>query len=174
VTVGAWGRFSDYSGSGHAMSLTMVGHTLAASALLLLWPGAPWTPWLIPLVIPTAAIFAAAFVMAAHRAMLNYVQETGRVGYTNLWIAGTSLALGLTPIAAGLLIDRLDLAGFEICFAISACAGLVCAIVCKWTVRDHPQGEYTDVDLLNPVLPWRTLARIAWITVGLHPSNRRG
>ncbi|MBI2434467.1 MAG: hypothetical protein HYV26_16540 [Candidatus Hydrogenedentes bacterium] len=174
LTIGAWGRYTDHSGSGHSMSLTMIGHTCAATSLLLLWPGAPWTNWCMPLVVPTTTLFAAAFLMAAHRAMLNYVQETGRVGYTNLWIVGTSLALGVTPILAGQLIDRWHLRGFEACFMISAGAGLICAVLSAWIVRDHPQGEYPDLRLFNPVEPWRTLARIVWVTVGLHPSNRQG
>lgn len=174
LSIGAWGRFADHSGSGHAMALTMIAHTLASATLLAMWPGAAWTPWCVPLIFPAAAVFNAAFLMSANRAMLNYVQETGRVGYTNLWIVGTSLALGLTPIFVGMLIDHWRLQGFETCFSIALAGGIACALLSAFLIRDHPQGEHPNLNLLNPVLPWRTLARIAWITVGLHPSNRQG
>ncbi len=172
LTIRYWGRFADHSGSGRAMLKTLIGHSLGALAFLALPPGAWWTPWAMWPVVVLTSIFGAAFWMAAHRAMLNYVKEDGRVGYTNLWTVGTALTLGGTPIAAGWLIQHWGLWGFRACFLISGAAGMIGALACDWIVRDGPQALRARAWPLDPMLPVRTLVRIAWITVGLHESNR--
>lgn len=172
LTVRFWARFADHSGSGRAMFKTLTGHAVAALACIFLIPGTPWAIYaLIPLVLFTL-IFQGAFWLAAHRAMLYYVKESNRVGYTNLWMLGSALSLGVTPILAGAAIDAWGIWGFRLCFAISGVAGLCCAVVCRLVVQDGEPFEPSVSQMLNPLLPIRMLARIAWITLGLHESNR--
>ena len=172
LTIRFWGRFAQHSGSGRAMFKTLIGHSLAALSFVALSPAAPWVLYgLVPALV-CAAIFAAAFSVAANRAMLNYVHAAHRPAYTNLWIGGTSLALGLAPILAGQVIDNWHLWGFRVCFGISGVAGVCCAVACRWVVQDGAPFEPTLGQMLNPVLPLRTLLRIVWVTVGLHESNR--
>lgn len=172
-TIRFWGRFADDSGSGIAMALTLVGHSLSTVAFLLAVPGAAWTPWCIAPLVAIVSLFNAACWMAGHRAMLHFVQEVGRVAYTNLWIFGTSIALGITPIIVGYVIEHWGMAGFQFCFVFSAATGLACALACRVFVRDGAPFSRPARYLLNPGLPVRTLARIAWITAGRHPSNRK-
>ena len=174
LTIRAWGRFADHSGSGHAMFLSLTGHALTVCACALLRPHAPWAaPLMVPLVI-LFNIFNAAYVVAANRAMLNLVREEGRIAYTSLWTMGTALALGATPVAAGIVIDAYALWGFRTCFLVSALAGLAGGFASLIFVTDGLPFRRTMTDLLNPVLPVRTVARIIWITAGMHPSNRPG
>jgi MFS family permease len=172
VTIQFWGRFADHSGSGRAMFKGLVGHSLAALLCFTLLPGANWTPYVLVVVVVFAYIFAAAYAMAANRALLLYVGISSRMGYTNAWLVATSVAFGLTPILAGFLIDRLGLAGFRICFGISGVLGLVCAVACRLLVHGGKPLDKSIAQLLNPVLPIRLLTRIMWITVGLHESSR--
>jgi len=172
LTIRFWGRFMDHSGSGRAMAKALIGHAIGAMVFLLLYPEAPWSAYaLIPMII-LMSIFGAAFYIAAHRAMLNYVQEENRVGYTNLWTIGTSLTLGATPILVGFLIDHFGLWGFRACFTVAGIMGLGCALACLRVVRDGRPIDFSMKWLLDPALPVRTLVRIAWITVGLHESNQ--
>jgi MFS family permease len=106
--------------------------------------------------------------------MLSYVKDEGRVGYTNIWIFGTASAMGVTPIAVGFAIDWLGLWGFRTCFIVSCVLGFSCAIVSPWVIRDGKPIENLLGRMMNPTLPLRTLGRIAWITMGLHESNRLG
>lgn len=171
-TISRWGRFAEHGGSGHTMALTLVGHSASAGFFLLLTPGSPWTLYLLPVALVAATIFSASFYMAGHRAMLNYTQEEGKVGFTNLWILGVSLAMGVTPILVGQVINRLGFAGYQVCFLIAAVPGLACALASQLLVRDGPRPGPADPRLISPALPIRTLLRILWVTVGLHKSNR--
>ena len=171
-TIRFWGRFADHSGSGQTMFLTLAGHSVAAFVMLALIPGAPWTPYALILALVPAFVLNAAFCTAAHRAMLNYVKASARVGYTNLYMSGISLAQGVTPILVGFIVEHLHLWGFRLCFAISGFAGVTCAVACRWVVADATPIERFLSRVMNPVLPVRTLARIAWITAGMHKSSR--
>ena len=102
---------------------------------------------------------------AANRAMLNFTSSTARVAYANVWSVGTCLALGLSPIAAGAIIDQLDLLGFELCFLASGLIALGCAAAAGIVVPDAA-GDFA------PARPLRDLARAARITIGLDRSNR--
>lgn len=172
LTIRFWGRFAEHSGSGRTMFKTMFGHSVAAFLCLTLLPEAPWTPYGLGIVVTLYFIFRAAFWLAAHRAMLDFVKEAGRVGYTNTYMIGFSLALGLTPIAAGIVIDYGGLWGFRFCFAVSCVLGLCGAVLSRVVVHEGAPLEGSLARLINPAIPLRTLARIAWITAGLHESNR--
>jgi predicted MFS family arabinose efflux permease len=172
VTIRQWGRYADHSGSGHAMLLSLAGHSAAALVFLVLTPDAWWTAWLLPPTVVLVGILAAAFTMAAHRAMLNFVRSPGRVAYTNLWTVGTSLALGVTPILVGFCIEHWDLWGYRICFLSCAVGGICCAVACRFAVPDSGPLQRSLGQLINPALPMRTLARIMWITLGMHESVR--
>jgi len=172
LTIHFWGRFAKHSGSGRAMFKTLIAHSIAALSFVLMNPGSPRILWALAPALVCATVFAAAFRLAANRAMLNYVHASHRPAYTNLWIGGTSAALSLAPILAGLVIHHWHLLGFRICFAISGGVGLCCAAACRWVVQDGAPFEPSLARMLNPVLPLRTLLRIVWVTVGLHESNR--
>lgn len=173
LTIRFWGRFADHNGSGVALALALVGHSACALFFLVLIPDAPWTPYLIAPAVAAVTLFNGACWTAGQRAMLNYVREHARVAYTNLWILATSIALGVTPIVVGFVIDRYHLAGFQFCFFMSGMVGLVCAVACRIVVRDGTPFERPVRYLMHPGLPLRTLARIAWITVGMDKSNSR-
>ncbi|HOZ46445.1 MAG TPA: hypothetical protein PLO37_10725 [Candidatus Hydrogenedentes bacterium] len=172
LTIRAWARFADHSGSGRAMSKALLAHSLVALSFLAIVPGHPGVYLMLVPAIVLTNVFYAAFWMAAQRAMLFYVQPEGRVSYTNLWMLITAIATGITPILAGAIIDRWMLNGFRACFGLSGVLGLAGAVACRWAVRDGaPLGDSLS-NLLNPVMPLRVLARVVWITVGMHESNR--
>ena len=173
MTVARWGRYADHSGSGRAMFKTLLAHSIVALALLFVLPGSPWGLPLLILLCGLISIFGAGFWASVHRAMLNFVEETHRVAYGNLWIVVTALAMGLTPILAGMFIDWWGLWGYRTCFILASVTGLCCAALSEWVVADGPRENATLRErLLNPAMPIRTLARIVWITAGLHESNR--
>jgi len=172
ATIRHWARFAERNGSASAMHLSLTGHAAAAAAFLLLWPGAAWNVWLMPFVCVVASVFGSAFWMTTHRAMLSLVKASDRVSYSNIWTMGTSLMLGLTPIAAGFIIDHGGLWGFRACFLVATFGGLACAQACLHTVKDStpPVPARRHVPLfLRPV---NTLGRGIRITLGLDESNR--
>jgi hypothetical protein len=81
--------------------------------------------------------------------------------------------MGVTPIFAGYVIEHLDLLGFRIAFVIAGVGGLIAGLANFWVVHDRKPLRNALDELINPTLPIRTLARIAWVTVGLHSSNRK-
>lgn len=173
LTIRAWGRFAESRGSGPAMFKTLSAHSLAALFCLTLVPGTRWAALALAPTVVLCSIFGAAFWVATHRALLNHVKESGRAAYTSIWIVGTALASGFTPIVVGFIIEHGNLWGFRACFAVSGLAGLCGAWACQSVVRDGPPVIQSPAELLRPAIPLRTLARIVWITVGLHPSNRQ-
>ncbi|MBN2308240.1 MAG: MFS transporter [Candidatus Hydrogenedentes bacterium] len=172
LTIGPWSRFADHSGSGRAMFKTLTGHALVALLYLGLFPGAWWTPYALVPALMLSSSFSAAFYTSAHRAMLNYTKASARAVYSSVWFIGTSIAVGTTPILAGVIIDAWGFWGFRLCFSLAGAAGLAAALVCRSVVRDGAPIDPSTESLLNPTLPLRTLARIAWITLGLHESSR--
>jgi len=172
LTVTPWSRYADHSGSGRAMFKALVAHSGCSFLLLLVMPGGQHSIWLLLLLSGGLAIFSTAFWAAVHRAMLNLVDENRRVAYTNLWILGTSLAMGGTPILAGWAIDWWGLAGFRSCFIIAGMLGLVCAVLSRLAVDDSETPADFKTWLLDPALPMQTMASIVTITVGRHESNR--
>jgi predicted MFS family arabinose efflux permease len=172
LTIRFWGRFADHSGSGRAMTKTLSAHALFSLLWLFVLPDSKWTMPLVVIVLTPMFIFGGAFYLAAHRALLNFIRPVGRVGYSNIWTAACSISTGITPILVGQFIQRWELNGFRACFVIAGCMGLALALLCPKVVPDGIPVAQSRKRLLNPVLPLRTLGRIAWITVGLHESNR--
>ncbi len=172
MTIRAWGRFADQSGSARAMFKTLFAFALASLSFLLLLPDHAWTRWAILPPAIASAVFNAAFNVSANRANLSFIKETGVVGYTNAWSIFTSIALGATPIIVGNIIEAWGFDGFRLCFAISGFGGILCALLCRVTVPDGEPVALSVTQLINPGLPIRTLARIAYITAGFHRSNR--
>ncbi len=172
LTIRAWARFTDHSGSGTAMYKSMLGHAVIAALFLLLVPGAWWTLYVVPVLVALASIFSAACFLAAHRAMLGRVQTEGRVAYTNLWTFWTAVAGGVTPILAGFCIQAWDMNGFRLCFVLAFTGGLAASLLSLHTVEPDEAVDRDWKDLFSPALPIRTMARILWITVGMHESNR--
>lgn len=174
LTIRAWGRFADHGGSTLTMVLSMIGFGFAPLACLAIVPGTSWVMYLLFPSVIVSSIFGASFWLASHRGMLYHVKAESRVVYTNVWAVGTALALGFTPILVGAIVDHFHLAGFRFCFAVSGIAGLACAVATYRITGENREQDYSLDRLINPVLPILTLARIVWITAGLHPSNRRG
>ncbi len=172
LTVRYWGRFAEHSGSGRAMCKALIAQSLVIATFLLHQPAHSWTPYFVAPAIALVVIFNQAFWVSAHRAMLNFVREEGRIGYTNLWTIGSAIALGGTPNLVGWIIEWGGLTGFRICFLMATCGGLLTAIFSARIVRDGVPVQPSLTQMLNPALPVRTLARIAWITLGMHESNR--
>ena len=110
------------------MAKTLFAFALASLLFLLLLPDQPWTRWAILPPAVASAVFNAAFNVSANRANLSFIKETGLVGYTNAWNVFISLALGITPIVVGNIIDAWGLDGFRLCFAISGLGGILCAL----------------------------------------------
>lgn len=172
LTVGSWARFTEAGGSGLAMTKTLLGHTCAPLLLFLAGTGLPGSKLMAAVSITLACIFSAAFCVAINRAMLNQVPDHERVGYTALWTVFTSLAYGITPVVAGILIERFDIWGFRICFLMSMISTLTGALLCLFFIHDMNLEGKKWIHMLNPSLPIRTAGRILWITMGLHESNR--
>jgi len=172
LTIHFWARFADHSGSGRTMCKALIGHAAAAALCLTLVPGRAWTPHVLWAAVVLFFVFRAAFDMATHRAMLGYVREAGRIGYTNIYMVSFSFAKGVTPIAAGFIIHSGGLWGFRACFIIACAFGLAGAVLSRAVLEDSPAIAGPLTRLINPVVPLRTLARIVWITVGMHESNR--
>jgi MFS family permease len=104
--------------------------------------------------------------------MLGYIQEEGRVAYGNIWTLGSMLAMGLTPIAVGTAIEYGGVWGYRASFAAAAVGGLILAVAVRYGLHEDRPVRPSLTVLLNPVFPLRTLARIVWISAGLHESNR--
>ncbi len=171
LTVRHWGKFAEHSGNHRALFKTGTGQALAMLACLWLEPGSPWLVYLLLPILTLVAIWGVAFWIIAHRTMLGYVRDEGRVAYTNIWTVGTALALGITPIAVGGLVEHLDMLGYRICFMIAGFGGCLSSLLCMWTVQnDLPRDPAKRGVYLT--LPIRTLGRIAWITLGMHESSR--
>ena len=173
LTIAAWARFTDTKGSGLAMSKTLFAHTSAPVLMLLGGMGLPGAFYITGFSVVLACIFNAAFNVAVNRAMLNQVPDHDRVGYTALWTVSTALAAGITPVAAGLLIEHYVVWGFRLCFLFSGLTTTVAGLLCLLFIHDISFSGRTWLHLLNPSLPLRTAGRILWITIGLHESNRQ-
>jgi len=172
LTIRYWGRFTEHSGSGSSIFLTLTGHSLAALAALLLIPGMAATRYALYPVFILAATFNGAMWMATHRAMFNSVAAEDRIGYTNIFTVGTSMALGITPILVGLAIDHWGMWGYRFCFIMAGLLGFACAVASRYVCRDSEPLDMSLARLLNPTLPARTVGRIFWVSMGLHESNR--
>ncbi|MBU0676199.1 MAG: MFS transporter [Proteobacteria bacterium] len=164
LVIGAWGRRADHRGSNQPMIELQLGHALCALLWPALLPDRGWTEILALVLMVGSTIFLAAFQMVAARGMLCRVPTEGKVGYTNIWIIGSSLAMGIPPILAGMVINHWGLAGFRLCFLISGIGGLAAGVA---LFRLPPEkGKPTLphlMELIRPSQPLRALARIVWM-----------
>jgi len=174
LTIAAWGRFTEHSGSGLAMFKSLAGHGLAALLMLSLPLESSWRAVGAGAAMTLAAVFCGAFMVAANRSMLNQTPRDNRIGYTAAWTVCTSMAMGTTPLLAGAIIEHFALPGFRACFTIAAAVCFTGALLCLYVVRDGHEARPHVFDVLHPIALTRTLARIAAITLGLHESNRDG
>lgn len=172
LTIHYWGRFAEYTGTGYAALLAIVGHSAGALGYLLLPPDAAWTIWVLPPAYVLTNLLGVAYWTLTHRHMISVVDEVHKVGYTNFWILGTALSLGVTPIVAGQVIEHLHMTGFRIAFIIAGACGLLFGLANYWEAHLGRPWRSALNELVNPMLPVITLARIAWVTAGLHSSNR--
>ncbi|MBN1516268.1 MFS transporter [Candidatus Sumerlaeota bacterium] len=171
LTISPWSRFAEAHGSGQTLFMTAASHSLGALCWIGLWPEANWAVYASGAVLALTMTFGAAYMMSVNRGMLGYVPEHSRAAYTNVWIVAISLALGVTPILAGQVIEYGGLWGFRACFLVSGIAGLVCATQ-NFFLPDDGDAKARRDWIAHPAQPVRTLARIAWITLGLDETNR--
>lgn len=173
LTVKYWGRFAEFNGSGPCMFLSIIAHSLLMLALLVLYPEAPWTLWLIGPALILANIFNIAFNVAANRGMLNNIKADSRVGYSNVWTVSTSIAMGVPPILAGYAIDHMGIWGFRTCFIVAALSGIVTGVLSLAVIRERGR-------IKRPVFRWTpagiayTLSKIVIVSIGYDESNRQG
>jgi MFS family permease len=172
-TVRYWTRYAEHGDPRSTIALTLAGHGAIATSFLLLPPGAPWTPFLLFPAVACAALLSGAFSAISHGAMLDFIPDHDRVAYSNLWMFGTSIGLGTSPILAGLLIDQGGLMGFRVCFTVAAIGGFTCALAEYLLVARRRAIPRPMLTLFSEAQPMRTLARIAWISAGLHESSGR-
>lgn len=135
LTISAWGRFADYAGSAAAMFWSMLGHGACGVLCLFLTPGGEWSGVLLWAVFALASVFSAAYNVAANRAMLGYIPREHRVVYTNIWSILASLAIAVTPICAGYVIDHVR-SGFAICFITTAVLAVMTGALCRRFVNE--------------------------------------
>jgi len=173
LTVRYWSNFAEHQGTARGVFQCMLGLGLLALSLLSHAPGAEWTPYLVPPTLVFAASLAVAFSVIMHRAMLDYVQPEARVAYTNVWLLGASLALGLSPVATGFAIDYLDLWGYRLCFALAGSFALAVSLLGGRMLRNATPLDREAGRALDPLVPVQAVARILWISLGIHPSTRR-
>lgn len=131
LTVGRWGRIADTIGSGQAMIRTITAHSLVALTIPLEMLAGVRGTTSAAVVVVAAAVFNAAFNVAANRGMLNRVPAENRVGYTAAWTVATSLALGITPLLSGGLINLFGRSGYAACFVLSTAFGLYATWTCR-------------------------------------------
>ncbi len=173
LTVRQWGRYADRFGSIPAIMFSLTAYAIISLGWIALTPGATWTLPLAWILVILGNIFNGAAMMAMNRGMLRRVRDKGRVGYTNIWIACTALATGLTPIVACIFVEWLQLAGYRLCFVLTAITSLLCALSLFNVAQEKDKPPIPHLgNLLRPSLPMRTLWRIVWITLGLDESNR--
>lgn len=172
LTIRSWGAFAESRGSGRTMFKTLAGYGATALACTAILPGSPWVLYLAAPGVAAAYVFRAAFTMAAQRAMLHHVPHEGRVGYTNIWNVGTMAAYAVPPVVAGMLIEHFGLWGYRVSFLCAALFAAAAASACALYVRDGAPVVERPSDLVHPMLPVRTFARIAWVTFGLDESAR--
>lgn len=173
LTIRPWTRFAEHNGSGPCMFLTLATHSVLSLLFIGNVPGAPWSAWGVMPIIVLMNSFGTAFIVAANRGMLNYFQPDSRLGYSNIWTVGTSLAYGLAPIYAGQCIQHVGLWGYRICFMLCGFGGLLMAFTCLVAVKERaarPAHGFT----FGPLGLVRTAVRIVTITAGFDVSNRHG
>src|SRR5690606_24657740 len=135
---------------------------IVAFLCIKLIPGTTWAMYAVGVLYVLTCVFNASFWMAVHRAMLNFVKEDGRVSYTNLWTIGTSLALAITPVLVGFIVEWFGLLGFRACFFVSGVMGMACAVASRYAVPDGDPADRRVGPTLDPAQPFRTLGRILW------------
>ena len=123
-----FGRRADQNHGAGPLAAILFAHSFFALLWLGLLPGRAWTAPLALVAVIGSTICNAAFTTITTREMLGRIRDPGRIGYTNVWIVASSLATGLVPIVAGLLIDWQGLGGFRLCFLLSGLGGLVAAM----------------------------------------------
>lgn len=127
LLIGYWGRRADHHNQATPSTGILYAHAIFALAWLGLIPGRGWTDGLARVAVIGSTVCNAAYTTMSTRDMLQRIKEPGQVGYTNIWITTTSLATGMVPILAGLLIEGLGLTGFRLCFLASGLGGLMAA-----------------------------------------------
>ena len=146
ATIRYWGRHATVHGSPATMLRCLFGHALVAAGFVMLPASSAWLPVVLVPLLLAAFSLGAGYSIAAHGALLDRIQEIARVGYTNTWIAGIAIALGLTPILAGFVINWLPEHGFQVCFLISTLTGLVAV-----TLGRHLAHEPAPVAISEPI-----------------------
>ncbi len=136
VTAPAWGKYADRFGSSPAILRALMSHAFLVIPFVEFYPQYFWVKYLVPVFVVMITIFSAAFWTSIHRAMLNMVPEELRIPYTNMWTIASGVALGLTPILAGQLVQMWGWQGFRICFGLSGILCFLGGVICYVTIRE--------------------------------------
>ena len=173
VTAPAWGRYSDQFGSSPAILRSLLCHAFLVLPFIEFYPQYNWVKYLVPIFVVMIAVFSAAFWTSIHRAMLNMVPEKFRIPYTNMWTVVSGLALGLTPIFAGQVIQVWGWKGFQICFAIAGILCIISAVLCYVTIKEKIRLEQPPIInvILSPKNAITVLLEGFTISLGLQRKN---
>ena len=173
LTINWWGTYLDRHGSGPGMFLALAGHSMGTALWLFLKPDSLWSQWVVwPSYMVTMA-FGAAFQIGRNQGLLGRIRQEGKVAYTNLYIFIDALAMGVTPVVVGILIERHALWGYQLCFFVSCLAGLVLALPNLWALEaDKLPAPYMG-PLIRTTLPLRGMARAMWLSMGLYSGRVR-
>lgn len=133
LTIGSWSRRANRHPEAVILIRVLLAHAFFALTWLALLPGRGWTDLLALAAVIGSTVCLAAFTTITTRDMLGRVSAANRIAYTSIWITVTSLATGLVPILAGLLIGWLGLAGFRFCFLLSGLGALAVTLAYRPT-----------------------------------------
>ncbi len=173
VSIHGWGRYADRHGSGPSMFLALLGHGVVALLWLSLGAGGPWIAWAVWPLWALAQMFLTAFHVAKNRAMLTLVRADNRVGYTNVFMILDALAMGLTPVITGWIIQSWGQTGYTISFLLAGGLSLICSIPNAFVQEEGlAQAPYGAL-MARAVAPARTLARVFWVAIGLDGDRLR-
>lgn len=166
MTIQRWGRIADSHGSPVTMAASAALAGLALAVLATITPGPHALRWVLPAVV-LLGIGVDGFVVSANRGFLHRINPAARHAYVAVWSAVTSVAGGLSSIAAGFFI-RHGSFYWEIAAGYGAIMLAVsfCCVRLKESNIDFSKEEY---DLFDPDRPVISLLRM-WSYV-LNPAQ---
>ncbi|MBU2515819.1 MFS transporter [bacterium] len=124
----------------------------------------------LPLIV-FGAIINAGFIIVASQMMMGMAPNQDRVGYTSLWITGTSISNGIPPILSGWLIRLFQMPGYRTCFLLAAGSATIVAILWSRFRWDEEEKILNIHHIVKPHQPLRTLQRITWLVRSRKKNN---
>jgi len=153
-----------------SLTLMLLFQGIISASWFFLVSGSSLVPYLVIPVVALGTISAVVIFIFASQQMLGLVKQEHKVGYTSVWVIGTSISTGLPPIMAGWFINHLDLLGYQFCFGISSISALVGAWFWYRFNLDERDQFYELQPHIRHFQPMRSLQRLVWIVLG---TNRK-